>query len=192
MRYRMTEAALNRIGKLWVKIVKDKIRRQKKIATGFLLDSIKYQVIPDADGEPILSVEYADYYKYVNRGRKARGSDRPIEASNGAVPIPALTQWIKIKGIKGRDKKGKFISNLSLAFAIRASIWKKGIKPFGKPPTLFFDPSLDKLEQMLNPVKIPAGTPDELRRELEQIFVAASEDINIIVENMITKSISKV
>lgn len=196
MRYRMTEAALHRIGKLWVKIVKEKIRNKKKIASRFLIDSIKYEVITASDGEPILSVQYADYYKYVNRGRRPRGNDRPITAENGAVPIgikkPGLLQWIQIKGLRGRDKKGKFMSNLSLAYAIRASIWKKGIKPFGKQPTLFFDPALDKLEKMLDPTNIPAGTPAELRRELEEIFVAATEDINIVIENMITTSISKI
>ena len=188
----MTEAALHRIGKMWVRIVKQKIRSKKKIASGFLLDSISYEVVKAPDGEPILAVSYADYYKYVNRGRLPRGTKRPIKAENGAVPIPALTQWIKLKGIQGRDKSGKFISNLSLAFAIRASIWKKGIKPFGKPPTLFFDPALDKLETMLNPTSIPAGTPPELRQELENIFAAAAQDINIIIDNMITKSISKI
>lgn len=188
MRYRMTEAALHRIGKMWVSILKQKIRASKKIASGFLLNSIAYSVEIDTDGEPTLVVSYADYFKYVNEGRLPRGEERPISAANGAVPIPALVKWIGIKGIRGRNKKGKFIPTLSLAFAIRASIWKKGIKPFGKG-SLIYDKSLDKLERMLDPTKIPAGTPPELVRELTSIFEAVQEDVNVIVDNMIDKLI---
>lgn len=190
MKYRMTEAALDRIGKTWVKIMKQKIRSSKKVASGDLLNSIGYRVTRDSDGDPILEISYLDYWKYVNDGRKARGDDRPISANNGAVPIPALLKWISIKGIRGVKRgKGKGagrISNLSLAFAIRASIWKYGIKPAN-----LFDKSIDKLESMLDPTRIPPGTPPELRTELERIFIDAAEDINIIIENMINKELQK-
>ena len=186
----MTEAALHRIGKMWVSIMKKKIKQSKKIASGFLLDSISYTVTNDSDGDPVLEIQYADYWKYVNEGRKKRGEDRPISAENGAVPIPALLEWISIKKIRG-VKRGKGggagrISNLSLAFAIRSSIWKYGIKPAN-----FFDRSMTSLESMLDPTKIPPGTPPELRQELEKIFIDATQDINIIVENMIDKELSK-
>ena len=186
MRYTMTEAALHRIGKMWVSIMKKKIRNSKKIATGNLLNSISYTVVTASDGEPILQINYADYWKYVNQGRKKRNNQRPITAENGAVPIPALMEWISIKGIRGRDKKGKFMDTTKLAFAIRASIWRYGIKPAN-----FFDRSVTTLESMLNPTKIPTGTPPELRAELERIFEAARQDINIIIDNMITKELSK-
>lgn len=185
----MTTAALNRIGKLWVSIIKQKIKRSKKIASGFLYDSISYKVVKDADGDPALEVTYADYFKYVNKGRVPRGTARPISAANGAVPIKPLLSWIKIKGLRGRDDNGRFIPDLSLAFAIRASIWKKGIKPFGKG-SLIYDPALDKLEKMLNPEKIPAGTPPELVQELTRIYEAVAEDISIIINDMVRKEIS--
>lgn len=180
----MTELALHRLGKMWVSIMKRKIRTSKAIASGFLLDSISYKVVKNADGDPTLQITYADYWKYVNKGRKARGSDRPISSKNksagkpGAVPIPALQLWIEQKGIGDGD-------SLSLAFAIRASIWKKGIRPRN-----FFDRSVTTLESMLNPTKIPSGTPPELRAELESIFDAAREDINIILDKMIRREIS--
>ena len=187
MSFPMTELALNRLGKMWVSIMKRKIRTSRAIASGFLLDSISYKVVKDADGDPILQIQYADYWKYVNKGRKARGNDRPISADNkapgkpGAVPIPALRLWIEQKGIAGGDE------SLSLAFAIRASIWKKGIRPRN-----FFDRSVTTLEGMLDPNKLPAGTPPELRAELDRIFEAAGEDINIILDKMIKKELSKV
>lgn len=182
----MTELALHRLGKMWVSIMKRKFRTSKSIASGFLLNSIKYSVVKDSDGEPMLQVEYADYWKYLNAGRKPRGNDRPISPNNksagkpGAVPIPALKLWIEQKGLAGND------GSLSLAFAIRASIWKKGIRPRN-----FFDRSVTTLEGMLNPTKIPAGTPPELRAELLRIFEAAGEDINIILDKMIKKELKK-
>lgn len=186
MSFPMTELALNRIGKMWVSIMKRKIRTSKAIASGNLLNSISYRVVRDSDGEPSLQINYADYWKYVNKGRKARGNDRPISPNNksagkpGAVPIPALKLWIEQKGIAGGDE------SLSLAFAIRASIWKKGIRPRN-----FFDRSVTTLENMLDPNRLPAGTPPELRRELETIFEAAREDVNIILDKMIKNELKR-
>lgn len=185
MSFPMTELALNRLGKMWVSIMKRKIRTSRAIASGFLLDSISYKVVRGSDGDPVLQIQYADYWKYVNKGRKARGNDRPISPDNkaagkpGAVPIPALKLWIEQKGIGDGD-------SLSLAFAIRASIWKKGIRPRN-----FFDRSVTTLEGMLDPNRLPSGTPPELRAELDRIFEAAREDINIILDKMIKKEISR-
>jgi hypothetical protein len=39
--------------------------------------------------------------------------------------------------------------------------------------------------------RLPAGTPPELRQELERVFEAAREDINIILDKMIKKELSK-
>lgn len=184
--YPMTELALHRLGKMWVSIMKKKIRTSRSIASGFLLNSISYSIVRDGDGELMLQITYADYWKYLNRGRKARGKDRPIAFDNkgpgkpGAVPIPALRLWIEEKGL------GDGENSLSLAFAIRASIWKKGIRP-----RRFFDRSVTTLESMLNPTNIPSGTPPELRAELERIFEAAGEDINIILDKMIKKELSR-
>jgi hypothetical protein len=167
--------------------MKRKIRTSRAIASGFLLDSISYSVVRDGEGNPVLQIQYADYWKYVNQGRKARGNDRPISPENkapgkpGAVPIPALRLWIEQKGIAGGDE------SLSLAFAIRASIWKKGIRP-----RRFFDRSVTTLESLLDPNRLPSGTPPELRAELERVFEAAREDINVILDNMIKKEISRI
>ena len=184
--YPMTELALHRLGKMWVSIMKRKIRTSRSIASGFLLNSIGYSIVKDGDGEPMIQITYADYWQYLNKGRKARGADRPISAYNkgggkpGAVPIPVLKLWVQQKGIGDADE------SLSLAFAIRASIWKKGIRPRN-----FFDRSVTTLEGMLNPAKIPSGVPPELRAELLKIFEAAGEDINIILDKMIKKEISR-
>lgn len=61
-----------------------------------------------------------EYGKYVISGRRKFVKK---------VPIAALLVWIAKKGIQGRNKKGRFISRNSLAFAIQAAIYKNGIKP---------------------------------------------------------------
>ena len=40
----MTTAALDRIGKIWVREMKKNIRREKKVASGYLLNSIGYKL----------------------------------------------------------------------------------------------------------------------------------------------------
>ena len=64
-------------------------------------------------------VSMEEYGKYVDKGRKP----------GKFVPIKLLETWIKQKGLKPRDKKGKFITHESLAFAISASIKRYGIRP---------------------------------------------------------------
>ena len=51
-------------------------------------------------------------------------------------PSKVFEQWVKNKGIKGRDKKGRFITTKSLTFLIARGIFNNGIKPslfFTKP-----------------------------------------------------------
>jgi hypothetical protein len=56
----------------------------------------------------------------------------------------AIEKWIKRKGIKGRGKDGRFITDKSLTFLISRSIYQHGIKPslfFTKP----FEKAFDRL-----------------------------------------------
>ena len=57
------------------------------------------------------------------------------------VPIDVLENWIRERGLKGRDKKGKFIKTRSFAFAIQTNIKKFGIRP-----TNFVELAIDNLE----------------------------------------------
>ena len=117
MRYEMTALALDRIGRTWVKVMKDKIKQKNKVASGNLLNSISYKIVM-LDGKPTLEITYADYIHYVNDGRRARGEEGPIKAENGAVPIRALVKWIKQKKLGGAKQRGRTSKNtLSLAFA---------------------------------------------------------------------------
>jgi hypothetical protein len=118
----------------------------------------------------------ADYFNNVNRGRKA-GVKR--------VPISALMQWIKVRGLKGRDKKGRFMSTTNLAWAIQTNIFKYGVRP-----TNIYDAGISDLEQYFD--DFPNNLPPDLLAEGEDIFEAVAEDINNFIEQTLTKEIKTI
>lgn len=84
-----------------------------------LSKSVKYIITKDG-----IKMEVAEYYAWVDEGHKV--TRKPMVRK---VPIDALIQWIKKKGLLGRSKKsGRFITFNQLAFAIQTAIYKKGIQ----------------------------------------------------------------
>jgi hypothetical protein len=49
-------------------------------------------------------------------------------------------KWIKQRGLKGRDKKGRYMTDKSFAYAIQKNINKFGIRPAN-----FLDISIQKI-----------------------------------------------
>jgi len=87
-----------------------------------------------------INIWLEDYGIYVIKGRKKFARK---------VPIMPLIEWIKKKGIQGRNTtSGRFISVNSLAYAIQTSIFKNGIlgRDFITPA---IEGSMDIAEQML-------------------------------------------
>lgn len=101
-----------------------------KIASKKLYNSVEVKAVKKKDME-VLEVIMIDYAQYVQAGR------RP---GKGYVPIKSLIEWIKDRKLRGRNKKGQFITNESFAFAIRSNIRKFGIKP-----APFLDVSVEKI-----------------------------------------------
>ena len=90
-----------------------------KVASGKLRDSIKVVTKKVNEDETIIQVISEDYAQWVQSGRPP---------GKKGVPISKLEQWIKDRGLQGRDKKGQFIKRRSFAFAIQNNIKKFGIK----------------------------------------------------------------
>lgn len=180
-----TDEALQHLGDLFVKQLKQKIKEKiypygnpnvkgdgDKYASGNLYNSISAEVVQTKDGA-VLEISYADYFKYVNKGRKI---------GKKKVPIKALLKWISLRGIRGRNKRGQFIPNLSFAFAIQQNIFKYGIRPAD-----IYDKGLDDLEDTFN--NLPTNLPPTLTGAYNELYEAMGEDINKFIEATIEKEI---
>jgi hypothetical protein len=102
-----------------------------KVASGTLARSIEVQTKQSSNNTTELQILMAEYGQFVQSGRLP---------GKGFVPVGSLLKWIKQRGLKGRNKKGKFITDKSFAFAIQQNIKKFGIRPAN-----FIDISFEKI-----------------------------------------------
>ena len=102
---------------------------------------------------------------------KARRKDSPFKFGTGTGAKGGLTKglfsWIKKKGIKGRDKKGRFISHKSLSIAMARSIYIRGIHGIS-----FFQNSLGK-----NYKNFEVGFLQSLKDDILQSITVNKSDI---------------
>jgi hypothetical protein len=132
----MLDQNIIEVEKKWAQLVvtnaKSILIRNHKIATGNLINSIKYNVSPNGS----VSFSYSEDGKWVTQGRK----------KNGKFPPPApIEKWIKRKGISGTDEKGHKIKIEALTFLISRAIAKNGIKPLP-----FMDMAIDMAIKQLS------------------------------------------
>jgi hypothetical protein len=117
-----------------------------KVASGTLANSVEVRVTGGQrkitrreflqgqtgyEGPMQLQILMEEYGQWVQSGRLP---------GKGLVPVGSLMAWIKQRGLKGRDKKGRFMTDKSFAFAIQ-----KNIKKFGIRPANFLDVSMEKI-----------------------------------------------
>jgi len=101
------------------------------VASGTLARSVEVQTKNTSNDVTVIQVLMEEYSQWVQSGRMA---------GKRFVPIGSLMKWIKQRGLKGRNKKGKFITDKSFAYAI-----SKNINKFGIRPSNFLDISIDKI-----------------------------------------------
>jgi hypothetical protein len=183
MEYPLTEAALIKLGQAWKATIRRNIKKKQfpyghpnqkgtgnKIASGGLYESVDFSVV-ETNGAPRLVLEIANYAFYVDKGRAPRVR---------RVPLDVLMSWISIKGLQGRDKKGRFMSRTNLAWAIQTNIFKYGIRPaeiFGKAKTGMAD--------WLDPNKPKANLPPELKEEFDDFYEAIGDDLQNYLQEQI-------
>ena len=125
---------------------------------GALENSIDFFVIRKG-GTVTVRFKMANYGKFVDKGvsgnkvkrsfqdYKGKTETSPFKYTTKQPPSGIIEKWIKRKGLKGRDKKGRFITHKSLSFLIARSIKKKGIQGisfFQKPLMLGMKQFSDK------------------------------------------------
>ena len=128
---------LNKIGKEGVESSRRSITARRKIrgrsvrrvASGELAKSLNYKVVKRGNNFRIdfgSSASYADFiHEGVNGTKINVGSKYSFKKK--MINRTAVLKWIRVKGIKGRDKKGRFITNDQLSFIFARSIAEKGI-----------------------------------------------------------------
>lgn len=145
---------LNDFGKELADKYKRNLVNDDAIDTSKLLNSIKY-IFNNNNTSFEISMEMAEYWKYVESGRK----------SGKFPPISAIREWVKVKPVIPRPYNGKLPTENQLAFLIARSIAKKGIRP--RP---IFDDSLDDVMRDFENGLEDAFTKD-VENEMDKITV---------------------
>lgn len=147
---RLTEVLQN-YADAFIKEAQNKLGQSGANASGQLAGTMK-PLIEIGEEEFKISIYLQDYWFYVENNRKP--GKRP--------PIPAIKEWIEVKGLgTGDDKK-----DTSWAWAIATNIGKYGAKTLPKP---FFE-----------------STKEDIYKRFENdIMYAVSEDIAAYVENVL-------
>ena len=110
---------LNDFGKYLVEEYKDQLILNDVNASDELYNSVVYSVSQNKNVFEV-KLELADYWKYVENGRKA----------GKWPPISAIQKWIEIKPVLPRPMdNGKLPTTQQLAFLISRKIGLEGIAP---------------------------------------------------------------
>ena len=146
------EKAFEKFGSDVVKSGRAILSKEEKRASGKLFDSFHYKYF---EKKNTVNIEFKfgaaeNYWRFVDAGVKgsggykgsgrARGSGSPFSFGSKQPPSRVIKSWMQTRNIQqGRDKKGRFISNDSLAFLIARSIKQRGL-----PRTLFFTKAVEQ------------------------------------------------
>lgn len=116
-----TIEVLNEYAQAWANAYKAELIAEGKRATGDLIRSVSGEVVIENDVySAVLNV--AEYYKYVEWGRR-KGGKMP--------PVSAILKWVQVKPVIARPNTltGLVPTQEQLAYAIAKSIQQNGIEP---------------------------------------------------------------
>ena len=111
-----TKDILREMGKEIVLIIRNELIAKKKIDTGKLKNSIRYQVVKEGQNWSLRIIDLSGYLNYVDEGRKPHPNDK-----KKWPPRKPIEQWVRRK-IPTKDPEG-------VSFAIVRKIGEKGIAP---------------------------------------------------------------
>ena len=147
--FKHTMKALNDFGNFIITNYKSQLEAEQ-MNNGELYRTISYSVSTGNSGW-VISVSLADYWKYIENGRRA-GAKMP--------PVSAIENWINVKQIVPHSmtlKSGKTVIPTipQLSFLIARSIGQRGI-----PPKPLFKKSFEAAKQQFMQVIKDAITQD--------------------------------
>jgi hypothetical protein len=157
------------------KVIKQSIRnleKQNHIDTGKLAQKLNYDLEVYASGALELNFKMPQYGLFQDKGVKGSQSGRrayksPYKFKGKNIKEGVIEQWIKRKGIQGRDKKGRFITRKSFAFLVG-----RKIALFGLPATRFFSNAFRQHYR-----KLPAEFTEAYASDVMKFLKATIQDI---------------
>jgi len=143
---------LEKIGKMWRKNARISLRKQDKVNTGALYNSMSVAVGEDKEGYFVNITPQVHYWEFVDKGVQGarrniftRQSESPFKFGSGKGPRGlrgAIDKWVVQKNIQGtRDAGGRFVPRKSMVFLISRAIYDRGLKP-----TFFISDTLKRLK----------------------------------------------
>ena len=177
MQFKNTIQAMQKLGGDVVKEGRSILKKKNKQTKQNTLYNDYDYLVTASDSSVTLEFEFGgaeDYWAFVDEGvrgaggykgsGKMRGQGSPFKFGSKMPPRRPLINWIKNKPIKGRDKKGRFISNESLGFLIQRAIYQRGLTR-----TQFFSkPFTQELDNQIG--SITEAFADDLELALETII----------------------
>ncbi len=153
-KYLMTETkkTLEKIGKMWRKNARISLRKQGKVNTGALYESMSVTVGANQYAMYVNITPQVYYWEFVDKGVQGasrniftRQAESPFKFGSGKGPRGlrgAINKWVRQKGFQFSDKNtGQFMSYDATAFLVSRAIWNRGLKP-----TFFISDTLKRLK----------------------------------------------
>ena len=152
--YPMTQTTktLEKIGKMWRKNARISLRKQDKVNTGALYDSMNVTVGQNQFAIYVDITPTVNYWEFVDKG--VQGASRNIFPRQSESPFKygsgkggrglrgGIDKWVIQKNLQGtRDAQGRFTPRKSLVYLISNAIWHRGLKP-----TFFISDTLKRLK----------------------------------------------
>jgi len=160
LRFDRLQQALRGVGIMVIKEARKNLRKQDKVVTGELYDSLQYHIVTKKEEITIMFDADAPYWDFVNQGIKGTKSSAKAPKSEYQFGTGSYTgtqtlrggidRWVIRKPIEGvRDSKtGRFIPRKQLVRMISNSVWTTGIKP-SNYYTLAFDSGWKKSKKRI-------------------------------------------
>ena len=175
MQFKNTIQAMQKLGGDVVKEGRSILKKKKKQTKQNTLYNDFNYLVTASDSSVTLEFEFGgaeDYWAFVDEGVRGaggykgsgrmRGQGSPFKFGSKMPPRQPLINWIRNKPIKGRDKRGRFISNESLGFLIQRAIYQRGLTRtqfFSKPFTQELDKQMESItEAFANDLELALDT----------------------------------
>lgn len=138
---------LNAFAKEVIRQSRSNLTRQGKRASSSLYKSLDYD-LRSHEWSFSLDMKMEEYGEFVDKGVSGKNKkyNTPFSFRSKMPPREPIREWLRIKGIRFRDNKGRFKKGgiTTLSYLIQRSVFRKGLRP-----SLFFARSFENAFKQL-------------------------------------------